>query len=60
LAGAYFADCTPRRTSFMVTIDSNFECGAGYFHGYMTYKGMKIVHDDTLHNHILVTSSQTA
>ena len=39
--------------------NSNFECGAGYYHGYMTYKGMKIVHDDALKNDVLVTSSQT-
>ena len=39
--------------------NSNFDCGAGYFHGYMTYKGMKILHDDSLKNPVLVTSSQT-
>ena len=40
--------------------NANFECGTGYFHGYMTYKGMKIVHDDVLNNSVLVTSCQTA
>ena len=39
--------------------NSNFDCGAGYFHGYMTYRGVKIVHDDALQNPILVTSTQT-
>ena len=40
--------------------NSNFECGAGYFYGYMTHKGMKIFSDNALKNPVLVTSSQTA
>ena len=39
--------------------NSNFECGAGYFYGYMTYKGTKIMDDNALKNEVLVTSSQT-
>ena len=38
---------------------TNFDCGAGYYHGYMTYKGMKILHDDALKSQVLVTSNQT-
>ena len=38
---------------------TNFACGVGYFHGYMTYQGMKILHDDALRNKVLVTSNQT-
>ena len=40
--------------------NANFECGAGYYHGYMTYKGIKIVHDDALQKTVLVTSCQIA
>ena len=40
--------------------NANFECGAGYFYGYMTLKGMKIFSDNALKNPVLVTSSQTA
>ena len=39
--------------------NKNFSCGAGYFHGYMTYKGSKIYHDSVLNNDVLVTSDQT-
>ena len=39
--------------------NSNFECGSGYFYGYMTYKGTKIMDDNALKNDVLVTSSQT-
>ena len=39
---------------------TNFDCGAGYYHSYMTYKGMKILHDDALKSQVLVTSNQTS
>ena len=39
--------------------NSNFECGAGYYHGYLTYKGVKIMDDDVLNNEVAVTSIQT-
>ena len=38
----------------------NFECGAGYYYGYLTYNGMKMVSDNALKNPVLITSSQTA
>ena len=34
--------------------NSSFECGAGYFYGYTSYKGMKIISDDALQNPVLV------
>ena len=40
--------------------NSNFECGAGYYYGYLTYNGMKMVSDNALKNPVLITSSQTA
>ena len=35
-------------------------CRAGYYHGYTTYKGMKIFDDEVLRNKVLVVSSQSA
>ena len=37
--------------------NEHFHCNAGYFHGYMSYKGRKIVHDDILKEKVLVTSN---
>ena len=39
--------------------NGNFTCNAGYFYGYMTYKGFTIWHVDALKKEILVTSDQT-
>ena len=39
--------------------NSNFSCGASYYHGYMHSRGVKIFHDDALKEEVLMTSSQT-
>ena len=39
--------------------NENFSCNAGYYHGYMTFKGVTIWHDYALKDFTLVTSDQS-
>ena len=53
------------RKAFHNEFRSNFRnadktCRAGYYHGYKTYQGMKIVENDALNKKVLVVSTHSA